>query len=42
MAGRLKKVFENKTALLDKVTGTGKNILDMFADSPDTGGPMSW
>ncbi|MFA6080604.1 MAG: hypothetical protein WC753_03970 [Candidatus Gracilibacteria bacterium] len=42
MAGRLKRVFENKTAILDKVTGSGKHILDMFADSPDTGGPMSW
>lgn len=42
MAWKLKKVFENKTAILDKVTSTWKNILDTFADSLDTSGPMSW
>jgi hypothetical protein len=42
LAWKLKTVFENKTAILDKVTGTGKNILDVFANSTDTDGPMAW
>lgn len=41
MAGKLKRVFENKTAILDTVTGTGKKFLDMVADAPE-GSPLSW
>ena len=41
MAGKLKSVFENKTAILDTVTGTGKKFLDMVADAPE-GSPLSW
>lgn len=41
MAGKLKRVFENKTAILDTVTGTGKKFLDTVADAPEWS-PLSW